>query len=77
MMLIKHSVNSDWLFKTHSRVLQVNWFILEGNFEHYMPNYMVSFVCTGIYPSPSFNIIAVLTADITETGAIIKRNRCG
>ena len=37
MMLVQHSVNSDWLFNTHSRVLQVGWFILEineGNFEH-------------------------------------------
>ena len=31
MMLIQHSVNSDWLFNTQSRVLQTDWFILEFN----------------------------------------------
>ena len=31
MMLIQHSVNSDWLFNTQSRVLQADWFILEIN----------------------------------------------
>mgnify|MGYP001796339242 len=31
MMLIEHSVNSDWLFNTQSRVLQAYWFILEVN----------------------------------------------
>ena len=30
-MLIPHSVNSDWLFSTLSRVLQANWFTLEIN----------------------------------------------
>ena len=30
-MLIQHSVNSDWLFNTQSRVLQTDWFILEIN----------------------------------------------
>ena len=30
-MFIPHSVNSDWLFKTQSRVLQADWFILEFN----------------------------------------------
>ena len=29
MMFIQHSVNSDWLFSTQSRVLQADWFILE------------------------------------------------
>ena len=29
MMLIHHSVNSDWPFNTQSRVLQADWFILE------------------------------------------------
>ena len=29
MMLILHSVNSDRLFNTRSRVLQADWFILE------------------------------------------------
>ena len=30
MLLIKHSVNSDWLFNTQeSGVLQADWFILE------------------------------------------------
>ena len=31
MMLIQHSVNSDWLFNTQSRVLQSKWLILEHN----------------------------------------------
>ena len=31
MMLIQHSVNSDWLFNTQLRVLQADWFILEIN----------------------------------------------
>ena len=31
MMLIQHSVNSDWLFNTQSRVLQADWSILENN----------------------------------------------
>ena len=30
-MLIQHSVDSDWLFNTQSRVLQADWFILEIN----------------------------------------------
>ena len=29
MMLLQHSVNSDWPFNTQSRVLQADWFILE------------------------------------------------
>ena len=29
LMLIQHSVNSDWLFNTQSRVTQADWFILE------------------------------------------------
>ena len=29
MMLIEHSVDSDWLFNTQSRVLQAYWFIME------------------------------------------------
>ena len=29
MMLIQHSVNSDWLFTTQSRVLQAGWLILK------------------------------------------------
>ena len=31
MMLIQHSVNSDWLFNTQSSILQVDWLILENN----------------------------------------------
>ena len=31
MMFIQHSVNSDWLLNTQSRVLQADWFILEIN----------------------------------------------
>ena len=31
MMLLQHSVNSDWLLNTQSRVLQADWFILEIN----------------------------------------------
>ena len=31
MMRIQHSVNSDWLFNTQSRVLQADWLILEFN----------------------------------------------
>ena len=31
MMVIQHSVNSDWMFNTQSRVLQADWFILEIN----------------------------------------------
>ena len=31
MTLIQHSVNSDWLFNTQSRVLQADWFILGIN----------------------------------------------
>ena len=31
MMLIQHSVNSDWLFNSQSRVLQADWFILGIN----------------------------------------------
>ena len=31
MMVILHSVNSDWLFNTQSRELGVDWFILETN----------------------------------------------
>ena len=31
MILIQHSVNSDWLFNTQSRILQVDWLILENN----------------------------------------------
>ena len=27
MMLTQQSVNSDWLFKTQSRVLQADWFM--------------------------------------------------
>ena len=30
MMLIQHSVNSDWLFKTQSRVQQADWLIEES-----------------------------------------------
>ena len=32
-MHIQHSVESDWLFDTQSRVLQADWFILEINEE--------------------------------------------
>ena len=28
MMRIQHSVNSDWLFNTCSRMLQADWFML-------------------------------------------------
>ena len=31
MMLTQHSVNSDWLFNTQSRVQHADWFILEIN----------------------------------------------
>ena len=31
MMLMQHSVNSDWLFNAHSRVLQGDWVMLENN----------------------------------------------
>ena len=31
MMLRQHSVNSDWLLNTQSRVPQSDWFILEIN----------------------------------------------
>ena len=31
MMLLQHSVNSDWLFNIQSRVPQADWFILEMN----------------------------------------------
>ena len=31
MTLLQHSVNSDWLLNTQSRVLQADWFILEIN----------------------------------------------
>ena len=31
MVLIQHSVISDWLFNTQPRVLQAEWFILEIN----------------------------------------------
>ena len=31
MMLIQHSVNSDWLFNTQARVLLADLFILEIN----------------------------------------------
>ena len=29
MMFIEHSVNSDWLFNTQSRLLQADWLILD------------------------------------------------
>ena len=31
MKPIQHSVNSDWLFNTLSRILQADWLILETN----------------------------------------------
>ena len=31
MMLIQHTVNSDWLFNAQSRVLHVDWLIFENN----------------------------------------------
>ena len=31
MMLVQHSVNSDWLLNTQSRALHADWFILEIN----------------------------------------------
>ena len=31
MMHIQHSVNSDRLFNTQSRILQADWMILENN----------------------------------------------
>ena len=31
MTLLQHSVYSDWLLNTQSRVLQADWFILEIN----------------------------------------------
>ena len=31
MMLIQHSVNSDWLVDTQSREPQADWLILENN----------------------------------------------
>ena len=31
MMLIPHSVNSDWLFNTQARVRQPDWLIMEIN----------------------------------------------
>ena len=31
MTLIQHSVDSDWLFNTQSRVLQTDWFEYEIN----------------------------------------------
>ena len=31
MMFIQHSVNSDWLFNTRTKVLHADWFILEIN----------------------------------------------
>ena len=30
-MLTQHPINSDWLFNTQSKVVQVDWFILEIN----------------------------------------------
>ena len=30
MMLKQHSVNSDWLFNTQSKVLQTDWLMLEN-----------------------------------------------
>ena len=44
IMLIQHSVNSDWLCNTQSRALQADWFILEINeqatFKINMPYYI-------------------------------------
>ena len=31
MMFIQHSVYSDWLFNTQTKVVQAYWFILEIN----------------------------------------------
>ena len=31
MMLTQHSINSDWLFNTQIKVVQVDWFISEIN----------------------------------------------
>ena len=31
MMLIQHSVNTDWLFNPQSQVLQADWLMLENN----------------------------------------------
>ena len=30
-MLTQHPINSDWLFNTQSKVVQVDWFISEIN----------------------------------------------
>ena len=40
MMLTQHSVNSDWLFNTQSRVLQADWFRLEINEKTTLDNNM-------------------------------------
>ena len=39
MMLIRYSVDSDWLFNTQSKVLQADWFI--GNFQNINMTYLV------------------------------------
>ena len=31
MLLVQHSINSDWLFNTQSRVMQGDWLMLENN----------------------------------------------
>ena len=45
MMLIQHSVNSDWLFNTQSRVLQADWLMLEYK-EKATLNILMPYPCT-------------------------------
>ena len=53
MMLIQHSVNSDWLLDTQSREPQADWLILENNekatLNIYMPYYLYSVFLINIF----------------------------
>ena len=61
--LILHSVNSDWLFNTQSRVLQADWLMLENDekatLNINMP-YFQRFFSKNIISSHSFNLSLVI-----------------
>ena len=48
-MLIQHSINSDWLFNTQSRVLQAERFIREIK-ERATLNINMPYISVGNYP---------------------------
>mgnify|MGYP001800822666 CR=1 FL=1 len=64
-MLVQHSLNSDWLFSTQSRVLQADWFLLETNEKAILYVNMPSY--QGVYKLPA---LTKLPWDMSTMGVI-------